>query len=185
MLNKPEFKSIKKEMDNKEKQREFTIQLSREIIHLSKQVIYSLHRNNLKYAILKAEEMSKKVKNLHKDSDLSISNTAIQEYVEAIAFLGYVKNKRIPTKKSMNVDAESYLCGLSDLTGELVRKAINLAINKEYNEAIKIKILVEDIYEQLLMFDLRNSELRKKFDSIKYNLKKLDDLVYEIKMKHR
>ena len=95
------------------------------------------------------------------------------------------KNNKIPAADELEISTEPYLLGLTDLTGELVRKAINLAINKEYNEAIKIKILVEDIYEQLLMFDLRNSELRKKFDSIKYNLKKLDDLVYEIKMKHR
>jgi hypothetical protein len=34
-----------------------------------------------------------------------------------------------------------------------------------------------------MKFDLRNGELRKKFDEIKWNLKKIEDIAYDIKMK--
>lgn len=183
MIDKSDFKAIKKELERQEKERESTIQKSREIIKISKQIIYSLHRNDLKEAESKASEIKNRIKNLGSDSETQINRTAMQEYVEALTYLGFVKDKKIPTRKSLNVDAEAYLCGLCDLTGELVRKSVNLAINKDFNEAIKIKKLVEEIYGEMLNFDFRNSELRRKFDAIKYNLKKLEDLEYEIKMR--
>ena len=83
----------------------------------------------------------------------------------------------------MKVDVEHYLLGLCDLTGELVRKAVNDIIRKKYGNALKIKELVEEIYGEFLKLDLRNNELRVKSDSIKYNLKKLEDIVYDLKIK--
>mgnify|MGYP000589400678 CR=1 FL=1 len=50
MINKQEFAKIRKEIGNFDKKREELIQLSREIINLSKRVIYSLHRNDMKAA---------------------------------------------------------------------------------------------------------------------------------------
>ena len=33
--------------------------------------------------------------------------------------------------------------------------------------------------------DLKNGELRRKYDGIKYDVKKLDDLVFQLKMKDK
>jgi len=74
---------------------------------------------------------------------------------------------------------------LCDLTGELVRRAINKAINEQYSESVEIRDVVAMIYENLMQFDFRNGELRRKFDSIKYDLKKLEDLVLELKLKDK
>ena len=70
--------------------------------------------------------------------------------------------------------------GLCDLTGELTRKAVNSAINGDYKGVKKIKELVENIYGQFIQLDIRDNELRRKFDSIKWDLKKLEDLVCEL-----
>ncbi|MBI2651437.1 hypothetical protein HYX01_03130 [Candidatus Woesearchaeota archaeon] len=94
-----------------------------------------------------------------------------------------VVNKKIPTKVALDIDTEDYLMGLCDLTGELVRKAVNEVIIKNFDSAVEIKSLVEEIYGEFLNFNLRNGELRKKSDQIKWNLKKLEDVVFEIKMK--
>ena len=107
---------------------------------------------------------------------------AIQEFVEAACYHEFVKNKKIPSAKELNVDTEYYLLGLCDLTGELVRKAINSAINNDYDQALFIKKFVNDLYNELMLFEFRN-ELRRKFDSIKYDLKKLDDVALGIKLK--
>ena len=90
---------------------------------------------------------------------------------------------KIPTSAQLKVDSESYLLGLCDLTGELVRKAVNEVIKKDYEAAVKIKDVVAEIYDEFLKFDLRNGELRKKSDQIKWNLKKLEDIVFEVKLK--
>ncbi|MBI2654124.1 hypothetical protein HYX02_04910 [Candidatus Woesearchaeota archaeon] len=183
MFNKKEFSKIREEIHNFDAKREDVIQLSRHIITLSKQVIYAAQRNDLKTAdsaIKKIKDNVKKLKKINIATDTNINSVAFQEYVEAVAFYEFVKNKRIPTKASLGVSAEDYLSGLCDLTGELVRKAVYDVIHKRFDEAVKIKELVHDIYGEFLKFHLRNSELRKKSDSIKWNLKKLEEVMYDI-----
>ena len=188
MLNKTEFKKISEEMHKVDEKREQVIHTSREIITLSKQIIYAAQRNDLKIAASVVKNIKNKVKKLKKINiitDTNINSVAFQEYVEAIAFYEFVKNKKIPTRASLGVSAEEYLSGLCDLTGELVRKAIYYVIHKKFDEAERIKELVHDIYGEFLKLHLRNGELRKKSDAIKWNLKKLEEVMYDISMKGR
>ena len=188
MINKKEFGSIREEMHKIDLKREQVIQLSREIITISKQIIYATQRNDLKEAEIAIKNIKDKVKKLKKIDILTDTNNhsvAFQEYVEAIAFYEFVKNKKIPSKSSLGVSAEDYLSGLCDLTGELGRKAIYEVIHKNFSEAAKIKDIVNDIYGEFLKLHLRNGELRKKSDSIKWNLKKLEEVMYDISMKGR
>ena len=188
MLNKTEFKKLREELHRLDIKREEIIQTSREIINLSKQIIYATQRNELKSAdsaIKIIKEKIKKLKKLNIITDTNINSVAFQEYVEAICFYEFVKNNKIPTKSSLGVNSGDYLSGLCDLTGELVRKAIYNVIHKKFDEASKIKELVHDIYGEFLKLHLRNSELRKKSDAIKWNLKKLEEVMYDISMKGR
>jgi predicted translin family RNA/ssDNA-binding protein len=185
MLDKTEFGKIRKEIADFDIERESLIQKSREVINLSKKVIYALHRNDIKSASSYVNDIEKKKKSLDRKvcPDININQTALQEYAEALCYYHFVKNKKIPTKASLKIDNESYLMGLCDLTGELVRKAVNEVINKNFKKAVEIKNLVEEIYGEFLEFNLRNSELRRKSDQIKWNLKKLEDVVFELKIK--
>lgn len=188
MLNKNEFNKIRHEMHKLDLKREEVIQLSREIITISKQIIYAAQRNDLNEADKAIKLIKSKVNKLKKiniNTDININSVALQEYVEAVAFYEFVKNKKIPTKASLGVSAEDYLIGLCDLTGELVRKAIYDVIHKRFDEAERIKELVHGIYGEFLKLHLRNGELRKKSDSIKWNLKKLEEVMYDISMKGR
>ena len=186
MLNKKECEKIRKEISAFDMKREHVIQLSREIINLSKRIIYALHRSDVKAASLLVKDIENKKKSLLKvniKSDTNINQVALQEYAEALCYYHFVKNKKIPTGTSLKINNESYLLGLCDLTGELVRKAVNDVIKGNFGQASKIKDLVDEIYNEFLKFNLRNSELRKKSDQIKWNLKKLEDVVYELKLK--
>lgn len=187
MLNKKDFELIKKELEDFDLKREETIQSSREVIKLSKQIIYSVHRNELDNASRLVKEIKNKIKLLDKKKnyDTGISFVAFQEYVEALTFYEIIKNDKLPTKKELDVDVEAYLTGLADLTGELVRKAVHDAIKKDFKSVVKIKDLVEDIYGEFLKFDLRNGEVRKKSDSIKWNLHKLEDMVFSLNVSSR
>ncbi len=187
MLDKKDFESIKKELQEFDVKREKTIQASREIIRLSKLIIYSVHRNELDTANKLIKDIKEKIKLLDKNKsyDTGISFVAFQEYVEAITFYEIIKNNKLPSKKELNVEVEAYLTGLADLTGELVRKAVHDAIKKDFKSVVKIKDLVEDIYGEFLKFDLRNGEVRKKSDSIKWNLSKLEDMVFSLNVSSR
>lgn len=189
MLNKKEFAQIRKELSNIDEKREQVIQLSREIIGVSKQIIYEVQRNDMENASSLMAKIRKDVINLKKANaaniqlDTNINSVAFQEYVEAACFYDFKKVGRVPSKSTLGVSTEDYLMGLCDLTGELVRKAVQAVIHKNFDEAHKIKDLVNEIYGEFLKFNLRNSELRKKSDSIKWNLKKLEEVVYDVEMK--
>ncbi|MBS3146211.1 hypothetical protein J4471_00780 [Candidatus Woesearchaeota archaeon] len=183
MINKQEFKEIGKELKKFEEEREDSIQKSREIITISKQIIYSIHRNDISKAEKLSQEIKKKMSNLSSNSyDTAMVTVAQQEFVEAVTFLDFVKKKVIPTRKELKIETEPYLLGLCDLTGELVRMAVNCAIRKQIDEVMKIRELIDEIYGEMLLFDFRNGEMRKKYDSIKWNLKKVEDIILEISM---
>ncbi len=187
MLDKKSFEKIRKELENFDSRREDTIINSRDIIRLSKQIIYSVHRNDLDSASKLIKEIKIKIKLLDKTKnyDTGISSVAFQEYVEAIVFFEYAKNSSIPSSEDLDVGVEEYLGGLADLTGELGRKAVHDAIRKDFDSCLKIKEIVEEIHGEFLKFDFRNGELRKKSDAIKWNLNKLEDLVLSLKVNNR
>ncbi len=188
MINKKDLEKIKKYIDSYDKKRDKVIITSRVVIKLSKKVIYAVHRNDFKTAKTELANMQKKLKYMisaAKDSKLVSAGAykvAIQEFVEAICFYELMKNKKIPTNSELNLDPEFYLMGLIDLTGELVRKAINSAIKDDFKTSVELKNLVSELYDELMLFDFAGGELRKKFDSVKYDLKKLDDLVLNLKL---
>lgn len=178
------FDKIRKELERLEDKREEAIKNSREIIKLSKQIIYSVHRDNMKKAREQIDEIKKKIKKLGNEAyETNIVGVAFQEYAEAICYYEFVKNEKIPTFEELNIDVVSYLMGLCDLTGELTRKAVRDIIKKKFDEVIKIRDLIDDIHGEFLEFDLRNNELRRKSDSIKWNLKKIEDITLEINKK--
>lgn len=190
MFEKKDLEQIRARLELADRKRESLIKDSRDVIKLSKQVINLVHRSELKKAEPFVKKMTSALKGLRKtiadDRRLHYSGSfkaAEQEYVEAVAFYEYMKSGNLPTSKSLDIDDEHYLLGLCDLNGELVRKAINSVINEDYTTARDIHLLVSEIYEELSKFSFLSGELRKKYDSIKYDLRRLDDLVLELKLK--
>lgn len=186
MLNKREFARIRKDMKDFETKRESLILKSREVIQLSKRIIYAVHRDELASSESLVKEIEQKKKELRKigaNLDTNIDKTALQEYAEALCYYHFVKDKKIPTPSSLGIDAEHYLLGLCDLTGELGRRAVAAVINKRFDEVLLIKEVVEEIYGEFLKLDLRNNELRKKSDAIKWNLKKIEDVIFDARVK--
>jgi len=188
MINKEEFENIRKEFDEFDKIRELIIKESRDILKLSKQAIFSVHRGDFEIAdekLKKAEEIMLKIRKEAVKAPETYSGSfrgALEEYSEAKMFYEFLKNKKLPKLKELNVSPEQYLGGLADFTGEIVRKAVLLATEKKTSEVKKIRDLVDDIYGQFVQFDFRNGDLRKKYDSIKYNLQKVENFLYDLSM---
>lgn len=189
MINKQDFKKIREKLAKYDSDRERLIKKARDVLKLSKQLIYSIHRKDLKEAAGLIIDVKKEKNSLDKIASASGKlfyegsySQAMQEYVEAMCYYGFIKNRKIPTISSLKVSEEDYLMGICDLTGELARKAVTIA-HKDDKEVEKIKNIVEEIFGEFLKFNLRNSGLRKKSDSIKWNLKKLEEVMYDVKKK--
>ena len=176
------FDKLRRDYDKEDKLRDDLINKSRELIKLSKRIIYSVHRGELEKASLYVKDIKARKGSLDKfNKQDSYLKNAVQEYVEALLFYTYVKNNVIIGPEELKVDYESYLLGMCDLTGELMRFATNQFISENFDKVLDVKKILDLIYDELGLFDFRNSELRRKYDSIKYSVKKIDDLIIEIK----
>ncbi|MBI5390588.1 hypothetical protein HZB02_03805 [Candidatus Woesearchaeota archaeon] len=179
----------RKSFEALEKSREDILDLASEIVKASKQAIYAVHRSEMKDAerlIASAKAAIQKSKNIltkHPVNGLGNYHSALQEYVEAIAYSEFMTKGTIPSYKDSGVGVEDYFMGLSDLTGELARKAVLCATHRETVVLEKIAKVIDEIHGFFLSINLRNSELRKKVDAIKWNLKKVEEILYDMNVR--
>ncbi len=192
MVNTAEFARLHKELAAFDDQRDVLIKKSRDVVSLSKQIIYAVHRNEVRSAEKLVKDIKASVRNLvsltKKHPALYYTGAlriAEQEFVEAVAYYSFIAHHALPTAVDLGVDTENYLLGICDLFGELMRRATNSAIKENYQEVVAIRNFLSDLYDELMKFEFRNSELRKKFDGLKYELKKVEHLILELKLKEK
>lgn len=179
MIDKTTFKLLKKELDAKEELREKNIAISRELTKKSKQAIYLIHRDEG----FKAEKLLVEVKKKLPANFDYCMGPALEEYAEAMLFLHFAKTKKILPYSKLKVGAENYLGGMADLTGELGRLAVILGSKKQTKEVQLIRDVVDEIFGGFMKIDFRNGELRRKYDAIKWNLAKIEQVLYDLKIK--
>ncbi|TYZ64248.1 hypothetical protein PybrP1_004420 [[Pythium] brassicae (nom. inval.)] len=189
LLDRQEFADMNREMHEHDEMREQIIKRSREILKSSKQAIFALHRNdntgaaallaNAETVIAELAELAKADKSL-RDGALA---AALEEYVEAKAFSYYLTDHRLlPLRDLPHVQSTEYIGGVIDFTGELMRFAVAKATARDTAEVKRCRAMVEAIAGELLQFDFRNGPLRKKYDAVKYNLRKLENTLYELSL---
>lgn len=180
-----EFVRIKKAMEAADADREIVIKESRDVLKASKQAIYSLHRGEREKARELLEVAKQKMADIHNKTADPRANTgsfsnAAEEYAEGLAFYWYLEKGELVPFEEAGVTQEEYLSGLADLTGELGRQAVVLATDRRVEEVRKIKEFTDELYGQFVQFDFRNGDLRRKYDSIKYNLQKMERVLYDL-----
>jgi translin len=191
-IDTKEFAVLKKSLESYDAARDIIIKESRDITKLSKQAIYSLHREDPRTArqqLADAEKViAKLLKEIKADPTLRTGSfsASLEEYTEARAFLHFLETGKLITCKELKfVEAEEYLLGLCDFTGELMRYAVLRATKRDKKAVEAAREMIDGIYGQFVQFDFRNSELRKKYDSIKYNLQKVENVLYDMALNPR
>ena len=79
-------------------------------------------------------------------------------------------------------DPEIYLGGLSDITGELVRRSVLHATDGDHETVERIFEDVRRVVELLMDMDLTGG-LRSKLDQAKQNLRKLEEIRYDLSLR--
>ncbi|HLC85101.1 MAG TPA: hypothetical protein VJB12_00770 [Candidatus Nanoarchaeia archaeon] len=185
-VDSKDFVQANQDLKDLEELREQQIRACRDVITISKKIIYAVHRGEMDIAQKEIPTIKKALKSAgDKSQDTGMYTVAWQEYVEALAYYHVVADNKLPTRKDLGSSTAEYLMGLCDLCGELVRRGVNSAAKGNTKETQRMKELVERIFGEFLNFDLRNNELRKKADGIKYNLNKLEDVLYDLKIHQR
>ena len=175
-------------MSAEDASREELIKKSREVLKCAKAAIYALHRRDVKGATaLVASARSITMADLlpivtaNPTLRFGAFSAAMEEYAEAAIFAAFLATGAIPTLASLEFcTKEEYLGGVMDFTGELNRYAVLRATERDMAGVQSCRNVLDALFSQLSMFDWRNGQLRRKFDAVKYTLKKLEQIIYEL-----
>ena len=91
------------------------------------------------------------------------------------------KDKR-KISKFTKAGPEEIISGVCDFTGEVVRKAISVADAKNLKKLNLWKKEIESVAEELTKIGFKG-KLRQKYDEVERNLKKMESIIYDIKLR--
>ena len=133
MINKKFIQQLKKEFDDHAGECRQIISLSNAVLHDAKKAIFSLHRGDAPIAAETLKEVEAILKNFENKFSFNrlqeegSYRAAAEEYAEAKMFFLVMTGEKVDKIKEVNLAYESYLGGICDLVGELVRLAIKMA----------------------------------------------------------
>eukprot|EP01119_Soliformovum_irregulare_P006312 TRINITY_DN1816_c0_g1_i1.p1 TRINITY_DN1816_c0_g1~~TRINITY_DN1816_c0_g1_i1.p1 ORF type:complete len:224 (+),score=44.16 TRINITY_DN1816_c0_g1_i1:348-1019(+) len=118
-----------------------------------------------------------------------VSIAAFVTYIESQKLIGIEQVEQliqVPGRGASGafcVELEDYLLGLCSLPNELARVCVNSVIIGDFQTPLKISHFVSEISAGFRLLNLKNDNLRKKYDSIKYDVKKIEEVVYDISIR--
>merc|ERR1712142_80855 len=202
------FTHYQRELDARNDKYERLVKMSRDITIQSKRAIFSLLRREESSQKLAAdaEEKFQSIKKLLKQISCETKNEdpykfaraispGIQEFIEAVTLLYYIKEQRLITyeeveqlffvfdEHSVLLTQYDYMLGVADLTGELMRMAINRIGSREFAEAESICELLRVIHQEFSVFRGEHREMSKKVNVMKGSLKKVETACYNVKVR--
>lgn len=81
------------------------------------------------------------------------------------------------------IAVEDYLHGIISLINELSRLTVNAVTLGDYQAPMRISVFVKDIFAGFSMLNLKNDTLRRRFDGLKYDLRKVEEVVYDVSLR--
>lgn len=63
------------------------------------------------------------------------------------------------------------------------RFAVNSVTNGDYNRPMQIAKFVAELNAGFRLLNLKNDSLRKRFDALKYDVKKIEEVVYDLSIR--
>ncbi|KAL0347177.1 UNVERIFIED_CONTAM: putative white-brown complexprotein 30 [Sesamum calycinum] len=81
------------------------------------------------------------------------------------------------------LDIEDYLIGVCFMSNDLPRYVVNQVTAGDYDCPRKVLKFLTDLHAAFRMLNLRNDFLRKKFDGMKYDLRRVEEVYYDVKIR--
>ncbi|KAK4104136.1 Translin [Parathielavia hyrcaniae] len=87
-------------------------------------------------------------------------------------------------RDAFHITIEEYLLGLIAVIDDLSRLAVNSVTLGDNAMAVQISGFIKDLHAGFQVLNLKNDVLRKRVDSIKYAVKKVEDVVYDLSLRN-
>src|SRR5690349_10257689 len=84
---------------------------------------------------------------------------------------------------AFHITIEEYLHSLISLIEELARLATNSVTLGDFARPLAISKFVKDLFAGFQLLNLKNDSLRRRSDGIKYQVKKIEDVVYDLSLR--
>ncbi|EQL03464.1 Translin [Ophiocordyceps sinensis CO18] len=86
-------------------------------------------------------------------------------------------------RDAFHLTIEEYLLALIDLTQDLSRLATNAVTHGDFDLPMVISAFVKDLFAGFQLLNLKNDILRKRADAVKYDVKRVEDVVYDLSLR--
>ncbi|KAJ2614714.1 Translin-1 [Coemansia sp. RSA 1365] len=97
--------------------------------------------------------------------------------------LGYSVNTTNEPITEFVFTLDEYLLGVISLFNELGRLAVNSVIVNDVQRPQEISTFASELYSGFQLLNLKNDVLRRRFDSIKYDIKKIEEVQYDLRVR--
>ena len=187
MINKKLFSDLLVESQDYYLMREAVVRRSRDVLKMSKRAIFLMHRDQNAEAekvLIETEIILLDLKKEFSDNVMSEGSfrEASEEFVEARMFLEFLETGNVDFLAKIDFSFSTMIPGICDLTGEILRKAVMSVTKGEKDKVVDYKEAVEEIIGELMKLDMAG-KLRYKFDEAKRNLKRLEEVLYDVEIR--
>ena len=86
-------------------------------------------------------------------------------------------------RDAFHLTIEEYLLSLVSLLDDLARLARNSVTLGDFSRPLKISQFIKDVHAGFQILNLKNDILRKRSDGIKYKVKEVEDVVYDLSLR--
>ncbi|PWZ00665.1 Translin [Testicularia cyperi] len=129
------------------------------------------------------DDFSFSIKNLCASVALTvlISTGTLVTKDQTAQVLGLAGKPSLETR--LKLSTEEYLHGVINFLNELSRLAVNSVTLGDFRTPVRLATFVKDVHAGFQLLNLKNDSLRKRFDGIKYDVKKIEEIVYDISLR--
>ncbi|KAH9179229.1 Translin [Lactarius sanguifluus] len=86
-------------------------------------------------------------------------------------------------KDRFSLVPEDYLHGIISVINELSRLAVNAVTLGDFEAPLRISVFAKEMFTGFSMLNLKNDALRRRFDTLKYDIKKIEEVVYDVTLR--
>ncbi|XP_015247688.1 PREDICTED: translin [Cyprinodon variegatus] len=86
-------------------------------------------------------------------------------------------------EKGFHLDIEDFLAGVLIMASELSRLAVNSVTAGDYSRPLRISNFINELDSGFRLLNLKNDPLRKRYDGLKYDVKKIEEVVYDLSIR--
>ncbi len=188
MITAAFVKKLKSQIEQADLERSKIIRETSGLIREAKHAIFSLHRGEVDAVSKNLNQTERTLAKLVKSAEKAglrgeaTLSAAIEEFLEARYLLHVMQKKPLPQRHGFSTEADEELAALADLTGELVRAATLEVTRGNYARIKQYRDATEELFGVLLSMNLRG-RLRSKRDEARRNLRRLEEILYDVSLK--